>query len=208
MKTILIALVTLCFCQVVGGQVRQLPGEQIYRRLHVEAFSHGSENAYYPTLVQEKLEWIRVESFAGRLIIIHAERFSNASASTIMASDITVDGKKRIVVSLESIRVSSATLTTKELKTHYALAMTHEAIHFEAYETIRLGRKATPNQRVNEEVRTWHRWIIGAVRPLLQTGHKMSPGLKEVNEVLKRCGDDARCVEFVMEINMRTVQLK
>lgn len=196
-KYFVVALIALSFSQSVVAQSQQ-KDRQFIQELQNLSNPERPENSQFPPLVKEKLRWIESETKAGRFLLDGQDLFFGIPQNVLMTSGQTPDGKYRISVSVAAFVLITKTMPKVDIKTLYALSLVHEAIHLEIW-----PRPKTPAPDLvvaADEIRTWHKWIIGAIRPMKYRGYSLHPRLLEIEGILRSCDDRINCPAFVKVI--------
>ncbi len=195
LRLMLAVLLLLAFAQTTEAQptIAQLKNRELVTSLFNLMTPDAPENSYLPEMVKVKLRWLIRENQAKppRLLLVPTDKWPDAGPDAI-AWNIHLPGKTaEIGVSAEAIAARAVYMSKGELKDMLFLCLTHEAIHLEV-----MLKGLGFQELLNEEVRTWHKWLIGAVRPLRSTSHGMLGDWTLADEILKSC-QDTDCPPFV-----------
>ena len=165
----------------------------------LEKLNHGwepqlSQNAYFPPLMKEKLLWILTENRARPTKLVIGARDNFTAPIDVLMGSCFQNGVALIEVSLESLLYFEKRLGYQGLKNLFLLALVHEAIHLEKKRGCE--DKYSPESMLEEEIRTWHKWILEVVRPVRAKGYQVNDGLVEADEVLRICANNPDCLLF------------
>lgn len=169
------------------------------------------ENAYMPRFLRETLSATLVEIHAERIQLVLVTRFlrdskNNPRREVLMAADVDEAQRKVIYIFvpclLSMVRDEYRTPTGYDQvsKDIFAIAVAHEAIHFE--------KIPLPDQKdvhlLEEEERAWEKTIVQIIRPLRASGRDVGPVFQMADRILRRCNNILPCFEFTRFLAPRT----
>ena len=200
-KKLLVFFAALFFSQFSVAQTIQMRNRVLVNSLFATMNPDLPENSHWPEMVKSKIRWIMKENQAKptRLLISPTDHWTNFRINTgngmiPIASVYNPPGKiPDLKVSAEVVYFYAERLSKDQLRDTFFLSLMHEAIHLE-----KPGRPDAPYKEIlEEEVRTWHSWILGAIRPMLSKGRSLLTDWVATERILKQCNDKSDCPAFV-----------
>jgi len=159
------------------------------------------ENQYFTQFAKDKIWWIITQQKLGRLRLILLKNAEQAGlvAGDLMASGI-VEGNPMIVISQPSFLAflleggRKSVPFTQQQKNDFAIGLVHEVVHLQ---NPNRGNPARIEDRLPEELRTWREVDLNVVRQFRKINQPMNRRLIEADDILRSCGDQARCEPLV-----------
>jgi hypothetical protein len=159
------------------------------------AVAPADSNSYFPELIKQKIVQIYTAKNAGTLAVELAlpgpysvgKRMYSGYDSTRIRKMLGINGSGIMVW----IRLTEHTPTgfTRSQKNSFALGLTHEGVHLDSFPDFTTISKWTHDQVVDEEVRTYFKVNMLAVRPLLAKGEPVTRSFVVIDSIIKSCGD-------------------
>jgi hypothetical protein len=156
-----------------------------------------SEDRDVSRFARAKIEWLTAEQKAGRLSVLLLESIAetNLDFEDLMAAGV-VDGLHVIVIAqprftaflTEGGRVSAP--FSEQQRNDFMLGLVHEVVHLQRPNP---GNPARFDDRLNEELRTWHEVDVNVVRQLRQLHQPMNESFLKADEAIRVCGDKMKC---------------
>src|SRR5712691_5938901 len=159
------------------------------------------ENQYFTQFAKDKISWIITQQKLGKLRLILLKNVEQAGlvAEDLMASGI-VEGNPMIVISQPSFLDflldggRKSVPFTQQQKNDFAIGLVHEVVHLQ---NPNRGNPARIEDRLPEELRTWREVDLNVVRQFRKINQPMNRRLIEADDILRSCGDQARCEPLV-----------
>lgn len=166
------------------------------------------ENAAMPSFMKEKILWLINQQNSQNLIVALKPQYrSTGDRSSLM--DSGYDDADKMFINIYGARLiqlvrqqnnTPVGFNPKEKNT-FALALVHEAIHLE--QPASYFRSAGYDELIAEEVRTWAKMIIYAVRPMRSRGEPLESDFREMDDTLKTCNDRPDCEGFIQALKKK-----
>lgn len=191
---------SLCFNQVSSAQTVQMKNRELVNSFFGTMSPDLPQNSHWPEMVRTKIRWIISENQTKptRLLISPTDRWTNLKTTdgglNVIASVYNPPGNvPELKISAEAVAYYAEKMARDQVRDLFFLSLTHEAVHLE-----KPGKPDAPFREIlEEEVRTWHSWILGAVRPMLLKGRGLLSDWVLADDILRKCNDKRDCPAFV-----------
>jgi hypothetical protein len=157
------------------------------------------ENRYFSDFAKDKLSWAYREHNTGRLTVApfpDPERVG-LPPDVLMAA-ARLDGQPTIFISMPRLDAllrepgHAIHPFSRQLINAFAIALIHEILHLQNPNAD--PREADSDAFSREESRVYREVSLGVVRPLRLLNQPLPPTLIEIDDALRRCGDELPCL--------------